>query len=287
MGAALLLPMLPGGWSSPGGALPEHTSTPRTPGASTPLAQVLPLRSGSKTASSWGGGEGGGTAGRCRIVSNLKYVQFHSTALCLPGEPCFLLIMEDLRGEGVILRNADRRAFAQDYHPNYKLALRDIVVHAVYKKCRHGQGGGAGSGSGGSNPGHNVYLVITHRDPALLAGRFPGVHAHLTSMLSLRPLDFTREWIPVTPMAHYTCSRVTTHLNGCVVLVPAGHRYCNLYVVGKTARMWLHGGNQLASTSLLEGLFFGSSIARWPPGSTGHWRQRGTTPTALLSASWQ
>ena len=68
-------------------------------------------------------------------------------------------------------------------------------------------------------------------------------------------------------MAHYVCSGMTTDLNERIVSVDCKviggskggvRQYCNLYAVGKAARMGLHGGNRLASTSLLEGLVFGS-----------------------------
>ncbi len=78
------------------------------------------------------------------------------------------------------------------------------------------------------------------------------------------------EWgVPVTPAAHYTCGGMATDLNGHVVSVDCkvimgskgGMRQCrNLYAAGEATRTGLHGGNCLASTSLLEGLVFGSSV---------------------------
>ena len=49
-------------------------------------------------------GGGGGITGGAGIVSDLEYVQFHPTALCIPNESRFLLT-EALRGEGAILRD--------------------------------------------------------------------------------------------------------------------------------------------------------------------------------------
>jgi len=187
------------------------------------------------------------------IVSDLEYVQFHPTSLYLPNEARFLLT-EALRGEGAVLRDADGRAFARDYHSNGELAPRDIVARAVFRESQKG------ARDGGP---HNAYLDITHRDPAWLKGRFPSIHAHLSSRES--PMDFTAEMIPVIPAAHYTCGGVTTDLGGRVL--GGGDRgdggggwRRNLYAAGEAARTGLHGGNRLASTSLLEGLVFGAAV---------------------------
>lgn len=187
------------------------------------------------------------------IVSDLEYVQFHPTALYLPNEARFLLT-EALRGEGAILRDAEGRAFAKDYHPNGELAPRDIVARAVFLENQKT------AASGGE---HNAYLDITHRDSTWLMDRFPSIHAHLQSRDT--PMDFTKERIPAIPAAHYTCGGVTTDLNGCVVGDINGS-YRNLYAAGEAARTGLHGGNRLASTSLLEGLVFGASVGEMVAG---------------------
>jgi len=57
-------------------------------------------------------------------TKDLEYVQFHPTSLYLPNEARFLLT-EALRGEGAVLRDANGRAFARDFHVDGELAPRD------------------------------------------------------------------------------------------------------------------------------------------------------------------
>jgi len=185
------------------------------------------------------------------IVSDLEYVQFHPTSLYLPNEARFLLT-KALRGEGAILRDLDGRAFAHDYHPNGELAPRDIVARAVFCESQKTVNDAEDAAQ------HNAYLDITHRDSTWLKDRFPSIDQHLMSRDT--PMDFTKERIPIIPAAHYTCGGVTTDLNGCVV----GNR--NLYAAGEAARTGLHGGNRLASTSLLEGLVYGASVGEMVAG---------------------
>ena len=199
-----------------------------------------------------GGNGATGASNTGGIVSDLEYVQFHPTSLFLPNEARFLLT-EALRGEGAILRDMEGKAFARDYHPNGELAPRDIVARAVFCETQKAEE-------------HNAYLDITHRDSDWLKGRFPSIHGHLASRRT--PMDFTKEWIPVIPAAHYTCGGVTTDLNGCV----RGNNgwYRNLYAAGEAARTGLHGGNRLASTSLLEGLVYGASVGEMVAGVEGN-----------------
>lgn len=175
-------------------------------------------------------------------TQDLEYVQFHPTSLCLPNEARFLL-SEALRGEGALLRNASGRAFAKDFHVDGELAPRDIVARGVFEEIQ-------------KSDVHNVFLDITHRDAEWLHARFPSIQAHL----SQRGLDLAKDQIPIIPAAHYTCGGIATDLHGRTSLD-------GLYAAGEAARTGLHGGNRLASTSLLEGLVFGASVADFIGGS--------------------
>ncbi len=170
-------------------------------------------------------------------VTDLEYVQFHPTALYIPNENRYLLT-EALRGEGAKLRDATGRAFATDFDPQGELAPRDVVARGVYEKLLE------------NTEQHNVYLDISHRDPTWLQQRFPSIHKYLRS----KNLDLTKDALPITPAAHYTCGGITTDLNGCTSLP-------GLYSAGEAARTGVHGGNRLASTSLLEGIVYGASVA--------------------------
>jgi len=187
-----------------------------------------------------------GLALRARAeCAELEYVQFHPTSLCIPGEARFLLT-EALRGEGAILRDSNRRAFAKDFHPDGELAPRDIVARGVFDWSQNNRG-----------KGHNVFLDITHRDPEWIEGRFPSIQKHLKS----KGLSLTKDMLPVIPAAHYTCGGIVTDLNGRTNIL-------GLYAAGEAARTGLHGGNRLASTSLLEGLVFGAAVSDFIGGAS-------------------
>merc|ERR1712232_766545 len=98
--------------------------------------------------------------------------------------------------------------------------------------------------------GHNVYLDISARDPNWVVSRFPSIQSYLQQ----RGLDLSNDMLPITPAAHYTCGGVVTDLQGRTNVL-------GLYAAGEAARTGLHGGNRLASTSLLEGLVFGAAVS--------------------------
>ena len=81
-------------------------------------------------------------------------MQFHPTALMLPGQPRFLL-SEALRGEGARLVNAAGEAFMTRYDPAGDLAPRDRVARAIVREA--------------ARTGAPVYLSLAHLDPGVRA----------------------------------------------------------------------------------------------------------------------
>src|SRR5205085_1196720 len=83
-------------------------------------------------------------------ISDLEFVQFHPTALYVPGAPRFLL-SEALRGEGAYLRNVQRERFMSGYHALAELAPRDVVSRAIVSEMERSEA-----------PEAMVYLDLTH-----------------------------------------------------------------------------------------------------------------------------
>jgi L-aspartate oxidase len=173
-----------------------------------------------------------------RII-NAEYVQFHPTALAVPGGEGFL-ISEAVRGEGGILLTPEGRPFMPDYAPEWKdLAPRDVVARAIHHQME-------------TRGYSHVLLDIASRMSAdAIRARFPNIHATCMKV----GVDITREPIPVVPAAHYFCGGVAVDEWGRSSID-------NLYAVGEVSCTGLHGANRLASTSLLEGLVWGSRAAQ-------------------------
>jgi L-aspartate oxidase len=167
------------------------------------------------------------------VLTDLEFVQFHPTALCIKGAPRFLL-SEALRGEGGILRNADLHRFMKHYHEAGELAPRDIVARAIVAEMHK-------TGT------EFVYLDMTGLDADFVRKRFPRIYATCMTF----GLDIATDLMPVRPAAHYAMGGVKTDLHGCTTLP-------GLYAAGETAGTGVHGANRLASNSLLEGLVFGA-----------------------------
>lgn len=168
-------------------------------------------------------------------VTDVEFVQFHPTALCLPGAPLFL-ISEAVRGEGALLRNIYGERFMAKYHPGAELASRDIVARAINSEM-------AVTGA------THVYLDLAPLAGEKVKMRFPTI----TKTCAQYGIDIASQMIPVAPVAHYMMGGVQTNLNG-----ETGVK--GLYACGEAACQGVHGANRLASNSLLDGLVFGHRI---------------------------
>jgi L-aspartate oxidase len=169
-------------------------------------------------------------------VADLEFVQFHPTALNVPGAPRFLL-SEALRGEGAWLVNDAGERFMTRYAAAGDLAPRDVVSRAIVRET---------AASGG-----RVYLSLQHLDPDFVHARFPTI----ATVCRSAGLDLARDLIPVGPAAHYIMGGVETDIWARTTL-PA------LFAAGEVACTGVHGANRLASNSLLEGLVFGARAAK-------------------------
>lgn len=169
-------------------------------------------------------------------LRDMEFMQFHPTVLYIAGSSRHLLT-EALRGEGAYLRDRNGHRFMPEYHPDAELAPRDAVSKAITAQMTKTQ-----------HP--NVYLDLSHLDPAAVRERFPGIAELCRSF----DLDVTRDPIPVRPGAHYMVGGVTVDLDGRTTLP-------GLWAAGEVTSSGLHGANRLASNSLLEGLVHGARAA--------------------------
>ncbi len=172
-------------------------------------------------------------------VKDMEFVQFHPTALFHPGEthPAYL-ITEAMRGYGGILRLPNGEEFMQKYDPRLSLAPRDIVARAIDNEMKiHGL--------------EHVCLDVTHKDPEETKHHFPNIYRKCLSI----GIDITKQYIPVAPCAHYMCGGIKVNLDAESSI----HR---LYAVGECSCTGLHGGNRLASNSLIEAVVYADAAAK-------------------------
>jgi L-aspartate oxidase len=176
-------------------------------------------------------------------LRDLEFLQFHPTALKLPGVNPAPLISEAVRGAGALLVDREGRRFALEADPRAELAPRDIVARAV----------AAADARGGA--------WLDARGVEDFPARFPGI----TAMLGHHGLDAARDLLPVAPALHYAMGGIQTDLEGRASLP-------GLWAVGEVASTGVHGANRLASNSLLEGLVFadraGRSVSAARPGTS-------------------
>ena len=166
-------------------------------------------------------------------LRDMEFMQFHPTVLYIAGG-ARSLITEAVRGAGAWLVDRDGRRFMHDLDPRAELAPRDVVARAITVVMHRTHQA-------------NVFLDLSHLDPAMVRRRFPG----MAEICGKFGLDLTRDRIPVRPGAHYMIGGVTVDAHGRTTIP-------GLFAAGEVTSSGLHGANRLASNSLLEGLVYGA-----------------------------
>lgn len=165
-------------------------------------------------------------------LADLEFIQFHPSALFLPGKEAYL-ISEAVRGEGAWLLNEKGERFMKDIHPLAELAPRDVVAYSIYRQIQKSEK-------------KHIFLTVAHLDKDYIKRRFSNIYAHLKEF----GFDMTCDLLPISPAAHYMVGGIQTNLN-------AETNIPGLFVCGELASTGVMGANRLASNSLLECLVFG------------------------------
>src|SRR2546421_1222918 len=170
------------------------------------------------------------------VVEDMEFVQFHPTALYVPGTPPFL-VSEAMRGEGGILRNVRGEAFMRRDHEMAELAPRDIVSRGIWNEMMETRA-------------RHVYLDVTHLGPAFIRKRFPTIYATCLRY----DVDITEEMIPVCPSAHFMMGGVKTDVHGATSIP-------GLFGAGEVAWARVHCATRLPGNSLFDSFVVGGRAA--------------------------
>jgi len=184
---------------------------------------------------------------KCR---DMAFIQFHPTALALEGDRPFL-ITEALRGEGGVLLdeeginsyrleggNPEDYSFTLNHSTMGSLATRDVVARACDQVMKEK-----------GEP--YVWLLTEHLDFDHLNQEFPNI----AQRLERNGLKIGPDPIPVAPAAHYMVGGIAVDLEGRA-LSKSDQIIPGLFAIGEVACTGMHGGNRLASNSLLEAVVF-------------------------------
>lgn len=167
-------------------------------------------------------------------IADAEFVQFHPTAIDIGRDPA-PLATEALRGEGAILVNRAGKRFMPALHRDAELAPRDVVARGVFAEVSGGRG---------------AFLDATKAVGAAFAEKFPNV----ASACLEAGIDPATQPIPVAPAEHYHMGGLWTDARGRTSLP-------GLWAAGESGSTGLHGGNRLASNSLLEAVVFAARAA--------------------------
>jgi len=167
------------------------------------------------------------------MLEHIEFLQFHPTALRVPGVNPAPLLTEALRGAGALLVDGNGERFMLAIDERAELAPRDVVARAVAIRAFR----------------NDAWLDA--REVEDVEERFPGV----TELVAQHGFSLSRDLLPIAPAMHYAMGGIRTDLDG-------RSNVPGLWAVGECANTGVHGANRLASNSLLEGLVFADRAGR-------------------------
>jgi len=183
-------------------------------------------------------GDGVAMVHRARgVLKDLEFMQFHPTSLYNPAEKPAFLITEAMRGAGAVLKDYQGNEFMQKYDKRLSLAPRDIVARAIDNEMKI-----AGV--------DHLYLDARGIGKEELINGFPNIYAKCLEL----GIKIDKDMIPIRPAAHYQCGGIKVDRNG-------ESSIHHLYAAGECSCTGLHGGNRLASNSLLEAVVYAHNAA--------------------------
>ena len=172
-------------------------------------------------------------------IRDMRYIQFHPTALYEADKNPSFLISEAVRGFGAYVVNARGERFLFDHDPAGELATRDLVSNAIGAELKK-------SGE------KTVFLDARHLDQDAFYAHFPTISDYCKSI----GLHMAKDLIPIVPVAHYQCGGIQVDMHAKTSIE-------NLYAIGECSHSGLHGKNRLASNSLLEALVYAHQCASY------------------------
>src|ERR1700724_829769 len=169
---------------------------------------------------------------------DMEFVQFHPTGMVWPPGVQGLLVTEDVRGEGGILRNKLGERFMEKYDPKrMELSTRDVVARSIYTEVKEGRGTDHGG----------AYLDISHKPADYVKKKLPSMYHQFKE---LADVDITKGPMEVGPTCHYMMGGIRVEAESAQSSVPG------LFAAGEAAA-GLHGANRLGGNSLSDLLVFG------------------------------
>lgn len=164
-------------------------------------------------------------------MEHINSIQIHPTTLYTTKKERSFLISESVRGEGAILLDKNGERFTDELQP------RDVVAAAISDQMKKDQT-------------DHVYIKLVSMTSKEAQKRFP----HIYERCLEEGYDITKDMVPITPAQHYLMGGIKVNTEGETSMP-------RLYAVGETACNGVHGGNRLASNSLLESLVFAERAA--------------------------